>query len=181
MNKIFENIESVLIYMDDILLFSKNICDHKSLLIKVFAKLHENNISVNFDKCIFAREEVQFLEHIVNEKEKTPIVSQFENYKDIIPSTKKQLQKIFGFINWFRPFIKDISLDTAALYEKLKGKGSKIVWEESYAEKLNIIFNKIRQIRLLNHPDLNKEFTLRCDASDVVIGSVLYQDCKILG
>lgn len=125
---------------------------------------------MNFDKCTFAKEEVQFLGHLVNEHEIIPVVSKLETYKDINPSTKKQLQRILGFINWFRPFIENISLDTASLYEKLKCKGNKIVWEQRDTERINEIIKKIQQRRLLNHPDLNKEFTLRCDASDAGMG-----------
>ncbi|KAG0441354.1 Transposon Tf2-6 polyprotein [Dictyocoela muelleri] len=181
MNNIFNEMKGVLVYMDDILLFSNTISDHKVLLNSVFEKLIGLGVSINFEKSVFAKEEVQFLGHKINKEGIMPIISNLDKYKDFRPKTKKQLQSLLGFINWFRPFIKNLSFLTADLYAKLKTEKNKVTWNETDEYKINEIFKKNSEKKILYHPDLNKEFTMRCDASDIGIGSVLLQEGKIIG
>ncbi|KAG0435586.1 Retrovirus-related Pol polyprotein from transposon 17.6 [Dictyocoela muelleri] len=180
-NYIFRNCDNVLIYMDDILLYSKILDEHKELLEKVFRILTSYNVSVNFEKSTFARDEIEFLGHKIYKFGIRPNISKLESYANFIPKTKKPLQRLLGFINWFRPFIKNLSILTASLYEKLKGKGSKIIWSQSDNNITKKLFSLINNCHTLHHPDINKEFTLRCDASDAGIGAILLQDGKLIG
>ncbi|KAG0440563.1 Transposon Tf2-9 polyprotein [Dictyocoela muelleri] len=181
MNTIFNGTENVLIYMDDILLFSSTVEEHKILLKKAFEILNTNSISINFEKGKFNEREIEFLGHKINENGITPVIAKLDSYECFKPKTKKQLQKLLGFINWFRPFVKELSILTANLYEKLKSRGNKVIWTQADELEVRRIFEKIRNCSTLHHPNLNKEFQLKCDASDQGIGSILLQEGKIIG
>ncbi|KAG0428822.1 Retrovirus-related Pol polyprotein from transposon, partial [Dictyocoela muelleri] len=98
MNTIFKDLKKVLIYMDDILLYSDLIKNYKNLLRQVFSKLKDNNVSKNLDKSEFLKNEIKFLSHKINKSGITLLISRLEKYKKIRPKTKKQLQRLLGFI-----------------------------------------------------------------------------------
>ncbi|KAI5176569.1 hypothetical protein PAEPH01_2367 [Pancytospora epiphaga] len=111
-----------------------------------------------------------------------PDISRVETFKNIqAPKTTKQLQQIIGFINWFRPYIQNLSTLIAPITEKLKGGKGQINWSNEDQETLKLIIKEIEKQTLLNYPDITQEFTLETDASDVGIGAVLTQGEKIIG
>ncbi|KAG0420322.1 Transposon Tf2-9 polyprotein, partial [Dictyocoela roeselum] len=181
MNMIFNDTENVLVYMDDILVYTSTLDQHKWILKKVFGKLQENNVSINFDKSKLFKREIEFLGHRIDKNGITPAISKLESYENFRPKSKKQLQRLLGFINWFRAFVPNLSILTAEMYEKLKIKGNNVRWTENDEIRLSKIMNLIKEKNILHHPDINREFLLRCDASDLGIGSMLFQDNKILG
>ncbi|KAG0420575.1 Retrovirus-related Pol polyprotein from transposon 17.6 [Dictyocoela roeselum] len=181
MNIIFSNVNNVIIYIDDILVFTESEERHYQVLKEVFKLLHFNEVLINFEKSSFAQREVEFLGHKINKEGITPILTKIEAYENITIKTKKQLQKLLGFINWFRPFIPNLSILLSQLYDKLKETGRNIQMNESDYKVIKEIFLKIRDRGILHHPQLNEEFTLRCDASDKGLGSILLQKGKIIG
>ncbi|KAG0441617.1 Retrovirus-related Pol polyprotein from transposon 17.6 [Dictyocoela muelleri] len=181
MNMILEKMENVVIYMDDILVHTETEEKHYEILKELFDILQRNCVSINFEKSVFAQKEIKFLGHKINKEGIKPVISKVELYDTNKIRTKKHLQKLLGFINWFRPFIPNLSIITADLYEKLKGKGNIIKLSDEDAKKIQEILNMTKNKGFIHHPDLNNEFILRCDASDVGLGSVLMQDGKIVG
>ncbi|KAG0433987.1 Retrovirus-related Pol polyprotein from transposon 17.6, partial [Dictyocoela muelleri] len=181
MNMIFNDTENVLAYMDDILIYTNTVDQHKRVLKEVFEKMKDHNVSINFDKSKFFKTEIEFLGHRIDKNGITPCLSKLESYENFRPRSKKQLQRLLGFINWFRAFVPNLSILTAEMYEKLKIKGNKVRWSENDEILLNKIMNLIKRKNILHHPDINREFLLRCDASDLGIGSMLFQDNKIIG
>ncbi|KAG0440310.1 Retrovirus-related Pol polyprotein from transposon 17.6 [Dictyocoela muelleri] len=155
--------------------------EHILLVDNVIKRQHSLGVSINFGKSIFAKEEIEFLEHRINKDRILPIFSKLETYTSYTLKTKKQLQRLLGFINWFRPFIKNLSILTADVYTKLKSEKKTITWSEVDRQKIHKIFSEIKNHGILHHPDFNKEFTLRCDASDVGMGSILLQNRKVIG
>ncbi|KAG0435937.1 Retrovirus-related Pol polyprotein from transposon opus [Dictyocoela muelleri] len=126
MNIIFAEMSNVITYIDDILIFTESESKHYRILEKVFSLLRKHQISINFEKSVFAQEEVEFLGHRINKCGITPVLTKIESYEDVKIKTKKQLQKILGFMNWFRPFIPNLSILSAPLYDKLRGDGNRI-------------------------------------------------------
>ncbi|KAG0420675.1 Retrovirus-related Pol polyprotein from transposon 17.6 [Dictyocoela roeselum] len=87
MNTLFKNVENIIIYLDYILIYSQTIEDHYETLNKVFEIMKHNNISVNFEKSEFFKKEIEFLGHIITEKEIT------QNYLKLINLTFKYNNK----------------------------------------------------------------------------------------
>ncbi|KAG0435205.1 Retrovirus-related Pol polyprotein from transposon [Dictyocoela muelleri] len=75
MNNMFRNLKNCIIYLDDILIYTKTIDEHYETLKEVFTIIRENNISVNFKKCEFANRSVEFLGHLITENGITPKIS----------------------------------------------------------------------------------------------------------
>ncbi|KAG0420263.1 Transposon Tf2-9 polyprotein, partial [Dictyocoela roeselum] len=179
LGKILHDLPNTYSYIDDILIASDDIKTHISDLKRLFNILFKHNFGINFEKCEFAKSSVTFLGHIVSDKGIKPDISKIESFKYKKPRTRKQLERLLGFINWFRISIPNLSLKTAKFYGKLKQNTFK--WEDTDDEKMEKIFSEIKNQRVLHYPDLNKEFELRCDASDIGIGALLLQENKLIG
>ncbi|KAG0420335.1 Transposon Tf2-9 polyprotein, partial [Dictyocoela roeselum] len=149
-------------------------------LESVFNKLKDNNLSINFEKSIFGQSSISFLGHQISEKGVRP---ETDSIKDlVIPNkvTRKRLERLIGIVNWFRPYLHNISTRLHPFYQKLKSGKSTITFNESEIKQLNDIFNDIRKRPLLKMPDLNRQFELYCDASEYGIGGILSQDGGII-
>ncbi|KAG0416903.1 Transposon Ty3-I Gag-Pol polyprotein [Dictyocoela roeselum] len=135
-NIIFDKIKNVVIDMDDILIFTETKEKHYEVLEKTLGLLKENGVSVNFEKSNFSQEEIKFLGHKINKDGIKPVISKLESCSTTRISIKKHSQKPHGFINRFRPFIPNLSIITADLYDKLKEKGYKIKLTTEDANKI---------------------------------------------
>lgn len=96
------------------------------------------------------------------------------------PRSKKGIQKLCGFLNWFRPFIPGLSLLAKPITDKLKQEKD-FTWKEEDTEQVNKIMKEIEKETCLKYPDYNLPFTLQTDASDYGICGVLTQGESIIG
>ncbi|KAG0416667.1 Retrovirus-related Pol polyprotein from transposon opus, partial [Dictyocoela roeselum] len=93
--------------------------------------------------------------------------------------TKRQLQRLLGVLNWYRPYLINLSIKIMKLAVKLKGK-SNFKWDAEDDEILKNVYNDIKQQIILYFPDVSKPFVLGSDASDRGIGSILKQENNIV-
>jgi transposase InsO family protein len=171
---LFHDCEFVLVYIDDIIIFSHSFVDHIKHLKKVFALLNQANLKVNLEKCLFALTKILILGYQISEDgiEVCPQkLLQIEEWKT--PSTGKHIQKHLGFFNYFREMIPLYSKLVAPL-EELR-YADHITWTKEYAS----IYDKLKSILasglVLSYPDFEKKFEVATDASNYGIGAVLYQ------
>lgn len=108
------------------------------------------------------------------------MLNNYIKWKLTIQKNKKQLQKLLGLINWFRPYIKNLSIKLSSITKKLEEK-VKFEWYEKDSNIIKAILSEIKQETLLKYPDLNKNFVIETDASDIAMGAVLFQENKIVG
>ncbi|KRH94755.1 transposable element, partial [Pseudoloma neurophilia] len=114
-------LEFVKVYLDDLLIFSKNEDKHLKHLETVFQILQEANFVVNFEKSMFMQKEVVYLGRIISQFGIKSDLKRIEKlYKFKIPTSKKKLQEIFGFIQWLRPFLQNLSKKLIPITDKLK-------------------------------------------------------------
>jgi hypothetical protein len=180
MNNMFNNIPYIKIYLDDLLIHSKSEKEHYEHLKEVLTILKNNNISINFNKTNIWKKEVTYLGHIISKDGVKADVSRVSKFKGFIPKSKKHVQKILGVINWYRPYLKDLSKEISTISNIIK-KETTFKWNEENSKTLELILNKISEQTLLNYPEFNKPFILEKDASDIGIGAVLRQEHKIIG
>ncbi|KAG0435655.1 Transposon Tf2-9 polyprotein [Dictyocoela muelleri] len=180
MNYLFRDVDNCLIYLDDILIYSKTKEDHYNTLKTVFEIISKNNISVNFEKSKLVKDNVEFLGHTITKDGIIPNISKLDDIKYDNVKTKRQLQRVIGVINWYRPFIKDISSKMHNIYELLKTKNQRVKWTDKNKQIIKSIIEEIKKKPMLHHPNLNLPFILQCDASKFGIGSVLMQNNKII-
>ena len=121
-----------------------------------------------------------YLGHKIDKDGIRPDSSRVTKLQNFTPRTKKDIMKIMGLIQWYRPFQENLSSTTSFLTEKLKKENS-FSWDKDDANRLEKVISEIKTETLSSHPDLNKPFTLETDASNIGIGAVLYQDDKTIG
>ncbi|CCO31293.1 Retrotransposable element Tf2 155 kDa protein type 1 [Rhizoctonia solani AG-1 IB] len=177
MNHIFHDLfdVTVIVYLDDILIFSRNREEHTEHVREVLRRIRENNLYLNLSKCLFFTTEVTYIgivitpEGISMEKEKIRAVQEWQE-----PRTVKQLQSFLGFANFYRQFIKDFSTIVKPL-TLLTRKEQKWQWEEAEQHAFDKLEEEIGKDPVLIHPNPDKPYFLETDASGVAMGAVLSQ------
>ncbi|KAG0437254.1 Retrovirus-related Pol polyprotein from transposon 17.6 [Dictyocoela muelleri] len=101
------------------------------------------------------------------------------NFKLRKPKTKKHVQKLLGFLNYFKAFIPNFSNKTLYLTELFRNE-SKTKWCDEYNDMTDKTINQIKNAPILKYPDPKLKFTLETDASDLAIGSILEQKDNLI-
>lgn len=139
-------------------------------------------MAINWEKTNLFSHTVKYLGHTLSEEKIFPDIQKAIEYNFTTPpKTKKQLQKVLGFINWFRPFLPQLSGKISVLNDKLKTAKRNIEWCEQDTQIIQGLLDEVKNHKGLHYPDLRKEFYLECDASENGIGAVLYQEQGLIG
>ena len=180
MMRLFKDKKCVNVYLDDILVHSKEGEDHIAHLKTVLGTLHENGASINFEKSTFGKSQVTYLGNTISEEGIRPDINLTDKLENVKPISKRDGQKVLGLIQWFRPYLKDCSYNTLFLTAKLKDN-AKNKWIQEDAKQLSEIIQQINARTLFNYPDFNKQFELYYDASQYALGAVLKQCDNLIG
>ncbi|WVZ80549.1 hypothetical protein U9M48_028017 [Paspalum notatum var. saurae] len=169
MNSVFMNEldKFVVVFIDDILIYSKSEKEHEEHLRIVLTRLREHKLYTKFSKCAFCLKEVSFLGHILSEKGVAVDPSKVEdvlNWKQ--PETITEIQSFLGLAGYYRRFIKDFS-KTAKPMTSLTKKNAKYVWSLNCEEA----FQTLKKLLTYAPP-----FDVYCDASGNGLGCVLMQE-----
>ncbi|KAI2662970.1 Transposon Tf2-8 polyprotein [Labeo rohita] len=178
MNEVFREFlhRFVIVYIDDILIYSRNMAEHRHHVQQVLHKLREFRLYLKLEKCEFHRPSVHFLGYIISAEGvqmDQGKVSAIQDWPQ--PLTVKELQRFLGFANFYRRFIKDYSTITAPLTSLLRGKPRSIRWNPSAHEAFLHLKKIFSTAPLLHHPDPELPFTVEVDASTTGVGAVLSQ------
>ena len=180
MNDIFRKLIEegvVAVYMDDILIFTKTLEEHRKVVAQVLQILKENHLYLKPDKCIFEVQRVEFLGLILSENqvEMDPIkIEGVQNWPS--PRKVKEVQSFLGFVNFYRRFIADFSRIAHPLHD-LTRKDTVWEWQEKHEKAFCELPDKIPSASILVQPDVSRPFKLETDASDFATGAVLSQLC----
>ncbi|QRW20813.1 Retrotransposable element Tf2 protein [Rhizoctonia solani] len=155
MNEIFRDLLDVyvIIYLDNILVFSLNEKDHEVHVREVLKRLQDNNLFCNIEKCHFHVKRIDYLGFIISEfgiEVDQSKVTDAINWST--PKNVKNIQEFLGFVNFYRRFIPNFGNMARPLYNLLK-----------------------KDTPLLLQPDTTKQFYVECDASDYATGAILSQ------
>ena len=171
-----------IIYLDDIIIFSKTSKKHISRLHKVFQKLDEAGLHLKPNKCKFFRDRLEYLGHVVSSKGIETIprkIAAIINWPR--PKNITQIRSFLGFCNYYRKFIRGYAQVAKPLYQLLTGENAKKKTNEvEWTEQCEQAFNKLKEIcsdtPILAYADYTKCFKVHTDASEQGLGAVLYQD-----
>lgn len=97
---------------------------------------------------------------------------------DFVPNNKRQLQKLIGYLNWYRPFVERLSQRLFNITEMLKQKNFK--FNNEHKETVKGIFADIKKETLLHYPEIGPDFVLETDASDKAYAGFLRQNNKLI-
>ncbi|WVZ52368.1 hypothetical protein U9M48_003437 [Paspalum notatum var. saurae] len=175
MNSVFMNEldKFVVVFIDDILVYSKNEKEHEEHLRIVLTRLREHKLYAKFSKCAFWLKEVTFLGHILSEKGVAVDPSKVEdvlNWKQ--PQTVTEIRSFLGLVGYYRRFIMDFS-KIAKPMTTLTQKNTKFAWSPKCEEAF--------EPPVLAQPDITKPFDVYCDAFDSGLeGKVIaYASCQL--
>ncbi|WVZ90087.1 LOW QUALITY PROTEIN: hypothetical protein U9M48_036418 [Paspalum notatum var. saurae] len=180
MNLVFMNEldKFVVVFIDDILIYSKNEEEHAEHLRIVIARLREHKLYGKFSKCAFWLRE--FLGHILSEKGVAVDPSKVQdvlNWKQ--PETMTEIRSFLGLAGYYRCFIKDFS-KTAKPMTSLTKKNARYVWSSNCEEAFQTLKKLLTYAPVLAQPDVTKPFDVYCDASGNGLGCVLMQEGRVI-
>lgn len=161
--------------MDDILIFSKDLQEHRQVVRDVLQRLYDHGLYVKASKCQFHCQAVEFLGMIVLSSGLQMCEDKVQVIKDWpTPKTVKEVQSFLGFANFYRPFIKDYSLIAVPL-TALTHKDRAFNWTSEVNTAFLELRSRFLKAPLLLHPDFQKPFIIETDASDTATGGILSQ------
>ncbi|CAI7834188.1 unnamed protein product [Closterium sp. NIES-53] len=168
--------ECVVVYLDDILIYSKNMKEHVEHLRKVFEILRKNKFYVKLSKSDFALKKVQFLGHMVSAEGVHVDPRKIEAVKKWkVPENMKELQQFLGFTNYYNRFVPQYAKIAAPLTDLLK-KDTPFKWDTSHQQAMEQLQTALTTAPVLILPDPEKDYVVEADASDQAVGAVLMQD-----
>ncbi|GJP33280.1 hypothetical protein CLOM_g17827, partial [Closterium sp. NIES-68] len=168
--------ECVVVYLDDILIYSSDMKQHVEHLRRVFEILRREQFYVKLSKSNFALEKVQFLEHLVSaqgvhvDPKKIEAVRTWKT-----PENVKELQLFLGFANYYNRFVPQYAKLAAPLTNLLK-KNTPYKWEPKHQEAMEQLKQALTSTPVLILPDSESDYVIEAGASDQAVGAVLMQD-----
>ncbi len=175
MNDIFRDLigeGKVTIYLDDILIFSKNLKEHREITKHVLQRLRENNLFLKAEKCEFEVLETEYLGVIISENSirmdpvKLAGIAEWP-----MPTKKRELQSFLGFTNFYRKFIKNYSKVVKAL-TALTGL-TPWKWTPEQDRAFVELKRRMAEDVILAIPNKTDPYMVEADASEGAVGAVL--------
>eukprot|EP01018_Ginkgo_biloba_P004724 Gb_28015 [translate_table: standard] len=170
----------VAVFLDYIMVFSKNEEEHKERLQKVLEILRQEKLYAKMSKCEFCKEKIEYLGHVVLAKgilvdpKKVKAVREWKT-----PISVHEVRSFLGLASFYRRFVLGFSKIAAPLTELLK-KSKRFKWTDQCQKSFDILKQKLTDAPILTLPDMEKPFTLYTDASGIAIGVVLTQQGKVI-
>ncbi|KAL1914349.1 uncharacterized protein VTP21DRAFT_8988 [Calcarisporiella thermophila] len=165
----------VLVYLDDILIYSKNYQEHLTHIRKVLEILQKNKLYAKLQKCEFAKTSVEFLGHVITgegiatDSKKTDAISEWPT-----PKSVTELRSFLGLCNFYLRFVKGFARIAAPLTSALSNT-TDLKWTPECQQAFNKLKEALTQTPILSPPDYEKGFEIYADASDFAVGAVLCQ------
>ncbi|KAI3821409.1 hypothetical protein L1987_08976 [Smallanthus sonchifolius] len=171
---------SVIVFIDDILVYSKNEGDHACHLKEVLEALKKEKLYAKFSKCAFWLREVQFLGHVINPNGIMVDPAKITTVRDWeIPKTPTEIRSFLGLAGYYRRFIQDFSKIASPL-TKLTRKEEKYEWGPKQDEAFKELKEKLTQTPVLALPEGNEDLVVYSDASGQGLGCVLMQRGRVI-
>ncbi|KAH9650278.1 hypothetical protein KPL70_026314 [Citrus sinensis] len=167
----------VIVYFDDILIYSTSHELHLQHLREVLSALRASSLYTAVNKCIFLTEKVLFLGYVVSKDGISVDQSKVDPIQDWPPPTTLSATRSFhGLASFYKRFIPHFSTIMAPITDCMKGE--KFSWIEVATKAFKIIKEKLITAPVLALPDFSLTFEVHCDASKVGIGAILSQQGK---
>ena len=178
MDTVFQNINCVFLYLDDILIASSNPHQHIEDLHIVCGRLKQFGLTIRLEKCIFGVSKIDFLGHEICKNGSIPQPGKVKPISDFPqPNTVKSLQGFLGMVNFYHRYIPQAASILRPLYCSLKGKSQKdsLQWCTSMKQSFQHAKSALCDATMLAHPITNAPIAITTDASDIGLGATLEQ------
>ncbi|GJY02333.1 putative reverse transcriptase domain-containing protein [Tanacetum coccineum] len=170
----------VIVFIDDILIYSKNKEEHGKHLKTILNLLRSEKLYAKFLKCDFWLDYVQFLGHVIDSRGVHADLAKIKAIKNwAAPTTPTEVRQFLGLAGYYRRFIKEFSLISKPL-TKLTQKNKPYVWGDDEEEAFQTLKLKLCSAPKLSLPEGSEDFVMYCDASLKGFGAVLMQREKVI-
>ena len=186
MSVVLQGLDSfALAYLDDILIFSKTVEDHRKHIQTVFQRLREYGLKLKAKKCSFLKEQTRYLGFVIDadgirpDSDKVAVIRSLPN-----PTSVKEVRSFIGMCSYYRRFMPNFSKVAEPLVSLTK-KYARFKWTEQCQCAFDFLKSSLTTIPLLAFPDPHKDYVLYTDASDSAIGACLVQtsdekECEVI-
>jgi hypothetical protein len=182
MNKVFmEYLDKfVVVFIDDILVYSRTEEEHEEHLRLALQKLREHRLYAELSKCEFWMKQAAFLGHVIS---KGGISMDPSKVQDVLswnaPTSVGDIQSFLGLAGYYRRFIEGFLKISKPITELLE-KDKKFGWTPACEASFQELKKRLMTTPILVMPDLEKPFSIYCDASGQGLGCVLMQDGHVV-
>ena len=178
MNEIFGDLINrivVVVYMDDILIFTKTLEEHQQIVNEVLQILKDNHLYLKPEKCIFEVQEIEFLGYIISNGSIHMDPVKVKGAMDWpVPRNVKEVQSFLGFLNFYRHFIEGFSSIAHPLHQ-LTRKDALWKWDDKIEATFNELKQQISSSPILVNPNTAQPMHIEVDSSGFAMGAVSSQ------
>lgn len=178
MNDVFRDMldKWVIIYIDDILIYSSSMEEHIQQVRLVLERLIQHQLYAKAEKCEFHQTRTSFLGYIIGQEGVAMDERKVKGVLDWpLPQTLKELQRFLGFANFYRRFIRNFSIIAAPLTAMTKRHSTRLKWSEEAEQAFKELKSRFTSAPILHHPDPEHQFIVEVDTSNTGVGAVLSQ------
>jgi hypothetical protein len=167
----------VVVYLDDILIFSKTKAEHLRHLAIVMRRLQQEKLLINLKKCSFMQTKLIYLGFVISanelkmDPEKVEVIRNWPSPRNVF-----EVRSFHGLASFYRKFIRNFSGISAAMMDTVRKQHKVFQWTAEDERSFNLLKRKITEQPVLMWPDFQKTFQVKCDASGYAVGGVLSQD-----
>jgi transposase InsO family protein len=169
----------VVVYVDDVLVFSNDLEQHIEHLRLVISLLSEHNLRLRLSKCNFGCTQLLMLGHVLRGDSRLPDPAKISALYDYdVPETGRQVMAYLGFINYLRDYIPFYSTIAAPLERLRKVEDVRAVWDGDCQRSFDAFRAVLSSPPLVQFPLDGVQYVVATDASQVGIGAILYQEVR---
>jgi hypothetical protein len=166
----------VIMFFDDILVYSTSLEEHLDHLRQVLQWLRQDQWKLKMSKCSFAQRSISYLGHVLSVDGVATDPSKVQAILDCpVPTTVRQLRGFLGLAGYYRKFVKNFGILAHPLTQLLK-KDAPFLWTPAQQLAFEALQLALSSTPVLVLPNFQKPFRIDTDASGVGIGAVLHQD-----
>lgn len=173
--------ETCRVYLNEILIYSKDLDTHKKDLTTVAVKLKEFGMEIDWGNAEIAKEEIEFIGHCIGYEKIIPLKSRLEGIQQYpAPKNRKQVKRFIDLLSYEKKFLYSISETVKPLYNLTK-KNEPWQWEDMHQKAFEEAKEKLIDRTEKIEPDFSKVLILRTNASDIGMGAILKQEGETIG
>jgi hypothetical protein len=165
----------VLLFMNDILIYSRTLDDHVQHIRLVLQTLLQHKLFLKFKKCAFAQQNIEYLGHVISNDGVSTDPSKIDAMVNWhVPKSLTEVRGFLGLTGYYRKFVRNYGILAKPLTSLLKSKT--FSWSKEADDAFQALKQAMTFVPVLTLPDFSISFEIETDACDRGVGAVLIQN-----